>query len=83
MGDQIISLTGALLVLGAYVGNLLHYLDRDGALYAGLNVVGSGMLSYVAWNSSPAGIILIEVSWTVISFFALVRAWWPRRAPTV
>lgn len=83
MGDQIISLTGALLVLGAYVGNLLHYLDRDGALYAGLNVVGSGILGYVAWYTSPLGIVLIEIAWSVISFIALVRACWPRRTPAV
>lgn len=74
MKDQIISLLGALLVLGAFAGNLLHYLDRDGAWYASLNVVGSGLLSYVALHSGAAGIILIEVAWTLISLAALVRA---------
>ena len=80
MEDQIISLLGALLVLGAFTSNLLHYLDRDSAWYAGINVVGSALLSYVALRSSAAGIILIEVSWTIISLFALVRAWWAKSA---
>ena len=74
MTDQILSLLGALLVLSAYAGNLLHYLDRDGVWYAVLNVVGSGLLSYVALHSGAAGIILIEVAWTLISLVALVRA---------
>lgn len=78
MADQIISLVGALLVLSAFAGNLLHYLDRDGAWYAGINVVGSALLSYVALHSGAAGIILIEVAWTLISLVALLRACWPK-----
>jgi hypothetical protein len=72
--DQALSVIGALLVLGAYVANLFHWLDSDRAPYAALNAFGSGLLSYVALGSSPLGIILIEVAWTLISLVALVRA---------
>lgn len=74
MIDQALSIAGALLVLGAYAANLAHRLDRDGPWYAGLNAVGSGMLGYVAWKSSPAGLVLIEVAWSAISLVALVTA---------
>ncbi|MCA9718915.1 MAG: hypothetical protein H6713_35845 [Myxococcales bacterium] len=79
MLHQLLSVIGALLVLGAYAGNLLHRLDRDGAWYAGLNVVGSGLLSYVAWFSAAAGLVLIEVAWALISLVALIQA--TRRRP--
>lgn len=74
MLDQTISLVGAALVLGAFAANLSSYLSNQGVLYALLNVVGSGLLSWVAFRGSPVGIITIEVSWTVISAVALVRA---------
>jgi hypothetical protein len=72
--DHYISVGGALMVLGAYVANLFHWLDSDRAPYAALNAFGSGLLSYTALESSPFGIILIEVAWTAISLIALVRA---------
>lgn len=71
---QILSVAGALLVLGAYIANLFRWLDSDRAPYAALNALGSGVLSYVALESSPLGIILIEVAWTFISLLALGRA---------
>lgn len=72
--DQILSVVGALLVLGAYVANLFRWLDSDRAPYAALNAFGSGLLSYVALKSSPLGIIIIEVAWTLISLMAMGRA---------
>lgn len=73
MLDQVLSITGALLVLGAYVANLLGRLDRDGARYAALNLLGSGMLSFAARHAA-AGVLFIEVAWSVISLVALVAA---------
>jgi hypothetical protein len=78
--DHLVSLAGALLVLGAYIGNLFHWLDSDRATYAALNAVGSGLLGYVALKSSPLGLILIEVAWTLISLVALGRSLLRRRS---
>jgi hypothetical protein len=72
--DHYISVGGALMVLGAYVANLFHWLDSGRAPYAALNTFGSGLLSYVALDSSPFGIIMIEVAWTAISLVALIGA---------
>jgi hypothetical protein len=74
MLDQSLSLFGAALVLGAFAANLHNRLANTSILYALLNTVGSGVLSWVAIRSSPVGIITIEVSWTLISGLALVRA---------
>jgi len=72
--DQAISSVGAVLVLGAYILNLVHRLDRDGALYAAMNLAGSGLLAYTAMHSAAIGLVLIEVAWAAVSLLALVRA---------
>jgi hypothetical protein len=77
--DQVLSTVGALLVLGAYVLNLMGRLDRDGAAYAAMNLVGSGILGYVALRSAALGLILIEFAWAFVSLLALARALFGRR----
>jgi hypothetical protein len=72
--DQVLSIAGALLVLGAYAANLAHRLDRDGAAYAGMNLVGSAVLGIVALRSAALGLILVEFAWSAVSLVALVRA---------
>jgi hypothetical protein len=72
--EQILSVAGALMVLGAYAANLAHRLDRDGVAYAGMNFVGSATLGFVALRSAALGLILIEFAWAVVSLFALARA---------
>lgn len=72
--DHVLSTAGALMVLGAYVLNLLGRLDRDGAAYAAMNLVGSGLLGYVALRSAAIGLILIEFAWAFVSLIALARA---------
>jgi len=71
---QWISLLAAMVVLIAYVANLIHWLDSDGAWYAAMNAGGSGVLTYLALEGSPAGIILMEGLWTVFSLYAFFRA---------
>jgi hypothetical protein len=77
--DQILSTIGALLVLGAYMLNLAHRLDRDGAAYAAMNFVGAALLGYAALQSGALGLILIEFAWALVSLVALARAMFRRR----
>ncbi len=74
MLNQTLSLVGAALVLGAYAANLYERLPNTSAAYALLNMIGSGLLSWVALQGAALGIIAIEVSWTLISALALIRA---------
>ena len=64
--DQVLSTVGAVLVLGAYVANLGHRLDRDGATYAATNFAGATLLAYVAYHSGAIGLILVEVAWSLV-----------------
>lgn len=72
--DQALSLTGAALVLGAYVLNLTHRLDRDSAVYAAINLVGSSLLGFTALAGGAVGLIIIEFAWALVSLLALLRA---------
>jgi hypothetical protein len=72
--DQVLSVAGALLVLGAYVGNLVHKLDRDGIAYAALNLAGSCALAWSAFGTAALGLVIIEVAWALVSAGALAQA---------
>lgn len=70
---QIISMAGALLCLVAYVGHQLHWMDAKKWLYSVLNLLGGGILCYVALRPFQAGFVLMEGVWTFVSLFALVK----------
>jgi len=72
--SQILSLTGAVLVLIAYVAHQLRRMDPNGALYNVLNASGAGLLAYVALRPFQAGFVLLEGTWTLVSLYALYRA---------
>ncbi len=72
--NEVLSLVAALTVLLAYVANLFRWLDSEGALYAAMNAGGSGVMTYLALEASPAGIILMEGLWTLFSLYAFMKA---------
>lgn len=64
-----------MLILLAYAGHQLTWIDARRPLYNILNGVGSAILGYYAfWPRMQAGFIVLEVTWTVISVYALARA---------
>lgn len=71
--EQLISTLGAVLVLTAYAGNTLKRMEADGLVYLLLNGVGGALLAFTALKSGAAGLILIEVTWTAISIYGLIR----------
>jgi hypothetical protein len=71
---QIISSIGALCCLLAYVGHQLHWMDAKKVLYNVLNVIGAGILAYIALRPFQAGFVIMEVVWTGVSLFALIKS---------
>jgi hypothetical protein len=65
--EQAISLVGALLILGAYASNQLGYLGREDRVYGLANLVGSVILTVVAFRASQWGFVLLEGVWAVLS----------------
>lgn len=70
---QIISTIGALCILLAYVGHQLKWMDAKKVFYNGLNVIGAGILGYVAFNPFQAGFFLMEIVWIGVSIYALIK----------
>ena len=73
---QIVSFAGALLILVAYTGHQMNWMDARKPVYNILNAVGSAILAYIAFRPFQIGFVVLEVSWAVISVYALFR---PRR----
>ena len=70
---QLVSLTGAALVLIGYAALQTGKLGRDDRLFNLLNFVGSGLLSWVAIADRRWGFIVLEVLWALLSLPPLLR----------
>lgn len=73
MARQVASFAGALLILVAYVGHQLGWIDARRTGYNALNAAGSAILAYIAFHPFQIGFVVLEVTWTVISVWALLR----------
>lgn len=70
---QTFSLMGAGLILYAYVADQLGRMQQRSVTYNVLNLVGSGLLGYVAVSERQYGFIILEIVWAAVSLYALVR----------
>ncbi|MBZ5570774.1 MAG: hypothetical protein LAO09_02710 [Acidobacteriia bacterium] len=73
LARQIASFVGALLILIAYVGHQLRWMDARKAAYNVLNAIGSLILAYIAFHPFQVGFVMLEVAWVLISLYALLR----------
>ena len=73
LARQIASFVGALLILVAYTGHQMGWMNPRSAAYNVLNAVGSAILLYIALHPFQIGFIVLEGVWTLISIWALFR----------
>jgi hypothetical protein len=73
LARQMTSFGGALLILIAYMGHQLNWMDSRKAAYNILNAVGSVILAYIALHPFQIGFVVLETSWVLISVYALAR----------
>jgi hypothetical protein len=74
LARQIASFVGALLILVAYAGQQVGWIDSRRPAYNLLNAIGSAILAYIAFHPFQIGFVVLEVTWASISVYALVRA---------
>ena len=79
MFHQLISIAGALMVLGAYAGLQRGLFSRDDRAFNLLNFVGAGLLAWVAVVDRRVGFIILESAWALLSLPPLLA----RRRPDV
>lgn len=70
----IIGVAGAGLVLIAFIGNELGRLSTTSRWYDTLNIVGSGLLIYYAYQLESWPFILLNSVWLLFSLKDIVRS---------
>jgi len=70
--NEIIGTTGLLLLLSAFVLNLLKRLGTDSVTYYILNVVGCVLLSYYAIVINSIPFLILESVWGLFAIFKLI-----------
>jgi hypothetical protein len=75
LARQVASFVGALVILVGYAGAQFGWMSARKPLYNVLNAIGSAILAYIAFRPFQLGFVLLEVAWTIISLYALTRAW--------
>jgi hypothetical protein len=73
LAKQAASFVGALLILVAYAGHQMGWMNPRRAIYNLLNAVGSAILGYIAFRPFQVGFVVLEVTWVLISVYALFR----------
>ena len=71
---QLVSLTGALLVLGAFYALQRGQWSGRGRAYLWANFVGASLLVIVAAYDRRAGFMVLEGAWAAIALVSLLRA---------
>jgi hypothetical protein len=71
--EQAVAIVGAIMILVAYGANQAGWLDRTRPVYSALNLVGSVILTVIAWRATQWGFVLLEGVWAVISVPPLLR----------
>jgi hypothetical protein len=74
LARQLISFLGALLILIAYVGHQVGWINARGAACNILNGLGSAILAWIAFHPFQVGFVVLETVWTIVSIWALLRA---------
>ena len=69
---HIISILGALAVLGAFAANQLGWINPSQFSYTLANFVGAAILTVVAIVDRQIGFVLLQGAWTLVSLVGMV-----------
>ena len=68
---QVISVLGALAILGAYAANLFGWVNPSYLSYSVANFLGSAVLTVIAVIDQQIGFILLEGTWALVSLWGI------------
>jgi len=71
--DQVVQVVGALMILAGFAGLQLGRISAVSRLYLVLNLVGSAVLTGLAWHEEQWGFLLLEFVWAVVSAWSLFQ----------
>lgn len=70
--DQIPQVAGAILILLAFAASQRGTMSQHSRIYLWLNLVGSAILTVVAFTHQDWGFFLLEVVWALVSAWGLI-----------
>ena len=70
---QVISVVGAIIILGAYLGLQRGWLLPRSRLFSSLNFVGACLLCWIAIVDQRAGFIMVEGAWALLSVPGILK----------
>jgi hypothetical protein len=73
LARQVISFIGAMLIMIAYGGHQLGWINSRRPSYNLMNAAGSAILAWIALHPFQLGFVVLESVWTMISLWALFR----------
>ena len=73
MTAQIVQIAGAMAILVAFAAAQFGAMDQHSRTYLVLNLIGSVVLTVLAWVERQYGFLLLEAVWAVVSLLGLVR----------
>jgi hypothetical protein len=71
---QVISVLGALAILGAFAANLFGWIQPSNLWYSVANFLGSAVLTVVAIIDQQLGFLLLEGTWALVSLWGIYAA---------
>ncbi len=76
--EQLIQITGAVLVLAGFALAQVGRLDQHSPVYLGVNLAGAAILAVDAMLGHELGFLLLEGVWAAVSAWGLVQLAWRR-----
>jgi hypothetical protein len=69
--EQLAQVCGAVLILIAFAAAQLGAMDQRSRAYLVLNLLGSAILAFLAWDERQWGFLLLEAVWAAVSLWGL------------
>ena len=70
--NDYIGFAGVLVLLIAFLLNLIGKISKDSLPYILMNIIGAGLACLASWLIHYIPFVILEGTWAIVSFFALI-----------